>query len=747
MENNNNIDIPQDTYNSLTEENNLKSDIKHDFTFKKVINEENKIINNINNVNRDSLLIRNTEKTENISRISDISYSRRTLIDEDEKEPKDSFLNFDTEEIDEGNKQYLMPKCWKYKNQNNSEELEEKFEKIKNNMSKDEIKKLYNDLKLIKIVVENEDEDIKIQKIEDLIDIKEKDEEKLKENIFKIRKIYKDNNNFYRSVIFSIFENMILTNNILFFKELLIEIDSIVSPENNKEKDLFQDEDLKNELKLYTKVDLIKKILYILIKSMQKSISSSYELFIKLYLTKEEEFDSAIIFLIRYLLCFYINENKYKIYSKDEKIDIFDLIPQKYKEMHIFLQKKFELFYINELLKMKSYDSKIIYYLLPYYFDINLNSIYYYPNSKNAIYQRQYGLKEDNDDFVINLFYYKSSFNIYYTYKYYELHSKILSLYEKSQDNNIIPKDEDEIISKEQDQESNKEIHKITFVHKFKCKNCNKEYDNEENKENILKLCPECLRNEFKNEIYKLFMIYLQSVNHNNKNYKLQINNYFYSRLHNIEIKPGLTLFKVMNESGYLIYKEVNRIKKDICIICTNNDLRKNYYYKLPCRCILCSKQCFNKYLEIMIKKHYDKMCDNSFKKMIFLFDFCICGKKYYYDDIIILYNFLKGRNRFDDCQMIIKIVKNRWYWKCSKCDQNFDPFCLNKRLYLSDGKINMDFYGKNLKHLICSTCFDNIQTNHKTRVECDYCQSQHKIIAYAELSYQNKDIDSCANF
>jgi len=755
MENNvNNIDISKNEYNTLeeeTNETNIKSDIKKRKSFKNEINEKNKIFNNIKKINRESSLIRSTlnEKVENNSRLSELSMSKRTLIDEDE-ESKNMFLNSFTKQKDEINNQYLTPKYWKYKNKSNHAELEKKFEKIKNNINKDEIRKLYNDLKIVKLEGEDDSNDLKIKKLDALNEIKEKDEEKLKENIFKIRKIYKDNNNFYRCVIFSLFENMILTNNILFFKELLIEIDSITSSENNKDKDLFQDENLKNELQLYNKVESIKKLIYILIKTMQKSINSSYELLIKLYLLKQAEFDLKIILLIRYLLCFYINENKYKTYSKEEKIDLIELIPQKYKEMHIFLQKKFELFFLNDLLKLKSYDSKIIHYLLPYFFDINLNIIYYYPDSKNAIYQKQYGKQfnnNDDDDLIINLFYYKSTFNIYYTYQYYDFHKKILSLYETNKDNNIVIKDDIININKIEQESINNEINEITFAPKFICKNCNKEYNNEKNKENILKLCPECLSEEFKDDIYKLFLLYLQYVNHNDKNYKLQIDNYFYLMLHKTEIKPGLTLFQVMNESDYLIYKEVNKIKKDICLICRNNNIRKNYYYKLPCGCRFCCKSCFNKYLEIMIKKHYEKMCNNSYKKMIFLYDFCICGKKYYYDDIIILYNFLKEKQRINECHMIIKIVKNRWYWKCAKCDQNFDPFCLNKRLYLTDDKINKDFYGKHLKHLICSNCFDMLRMRYETKIDCNYCQSKHTIIAFDKLSFKNKDMDSCANF
>ena len=748
MESNINADISENKYNPFTEENNIKSSIKKKSSFNQIVNEKNKN-NFINNIQRESSLIRSTlnerENPENLSQISDISLTKNTLIEEDEEESKDVLLNlFDKKNKEEKIDEYLKPKLWKYKNKIYHKELEEKFEKIKNSMNKDEIRKLNNELKNKKINEENEEDEFKMIKLDDLNDIKEKDEEKLKENIFVVRKIYKDNNSFYRCVIFSIFENMVLTNNILFFKELLIEIDFIVSSENNRNKELFPDETLINDLQLNIKAEMVKNLLYILIKSMEKSITSSYELLLKLFTDIEIEFDASIILLVRYLLCFYIDENKYKTYSKEEKIEVGDLIPQKYKEMHIFLQKKFELFFINELLKLKSYDNKIIYYLLPYFFDTSLNIIYYYPNSKNAIYQKQYGIKEDKDNFDINLFYYKNSFYIYYTNKFYEFHKKIIDKIEENTNKEII-KEENNILNEEE--KNNNEINEDTFKQYFICENCNKEYNNENNKENLLKLCNECLNEKFKNDVYQLFLLYLQFVNHNNKNYKLQRDNYFYTMLHKTEVKPGLSLFAVMNESDYLIYKEVDKIKKDICLICTKNSIRKNFYYKLPCGCRFCSKPCFNKYLEIMIKKHYEKMCKNSYNKMIFLYDFCICGKKYYYDDIIILYDFLKSKKRINESQILIRIVQNRWKWKCAKCDKNFDPFCLNKRLYLTDDKINKEFYGKHLKHLICSDCYDKIIDSHISRVECDYCQSKHSIIAVAKLSYQNKDQDSCANF
>ena len=715
--------------------------------------EEDIIITNINTeTDKDSFLIRNTfkENTENISKISDELSNKEDLFDEQgskdillsldlRKNKENDFLN-KLEKKEEHNEQYLQPKNWKYKNKENFLELENKFIGIKNSLKKGQIRFLTETLNEKNLLNKFDENEFKIKKLDELKDIDEKDEDKLKEQIFKLRKIYKDNNNFYRCVIFSVFEYMVLTNNIMFFKELLIEINSIFSIEDNKGKELFEDENLKKELENNINVRLLQNLIYILIKSMNTNISSSYDILLKIYLT-QEEFDPSIILIIRYLLCFYINENKYKIYSKEEEIEIIDLLPQKYKEMHISLQKKFELFYINELLRMKSYDSKILYYIIPYFFGINLDIIYYYPDSNNIFYQKTYGINESNDDFNINLYFYNSNFNIYYTKKFYEFHSKALTLFEEQKE----PKDtiiEDSPINKE----NNNEINDMTFAYKFICQNCNKEYNNEEKKENILKFCPECLNEEFRNDIYKLYILYLQYVNHKNKDYKHQRDRYFYLILKDTEVKKGISLFDAMTEAGCLIYKVIYEIKKDICLICIGNDTSKHFYYELPCGCRFCSKVCFNKYLDIMIKKYYDKMCNNSFKRVIFLFEFCICGKKYYYDDLLILYNYLKRKKRINECQMIIKIVKNRWYWKCIKCDNNFDPFCLNKRLFLEDSKINKDFYGKQLKHLICSSCYDNIMTNHINKIKCDYCQSEHLLVQAMKLTYQNK-FESCNNY
>jgi hypothetical protein len=240
--------------------------------------EEKKNEENNNNIIEGNILINNNSNINELSNIFDTTTSlRKNLIEEEES--KDILLTMNIKKNNEQKnlEQYLKPKYWKYKEKKNFDELDKNFEQSINTINKKEIKKLKNIINKKDIEDEINDNN-KIQKLGELMEFNENDENKLKENIYKFRKIFKDNNNFFRCVIFSVFENVILNNNIMFFKELLIEIDSIFSSENYNSNNLFQDDNLLMELKSNIKIDLLKKIIYLLLNSMSKSITSSYEL-------------------------------------------------------------------------------------------------------------------------------------------------------------------------------------------------------------------------------------------------------------------------------------------------------------------------------------------------------------------------------------------------------------------------------------------------------------------------------------
>ena len=743
------------------------SNVKNNFHFLEDTKENLDNINKQNDNNNPEIdnknFIKNILLNNNKDNYKENSIKLEELIDENEQS-KDVLLSFEKstnifkEEdlISEQSKpneniQYLKAKDWKYTKKINYSDIEKKFGLIKNKLNKDEIKKLNNELKEKTIdSIYNLDKNInyKINKIQNIhylienylkINTFNNENHDLEKFIFKYRTIFKDNNNFYRCVIFSFLENIILTNNIMFLKELMIEIDEKISLNNNIIKN---NDYLKNELELYININLINELLYILIKYMIKNFNISYKIFIKIYLLYED-FDYGMIFIIRYLLYEYINENKYKTYSEENKIEISELLPSKYNKMYITTEKKFDLFYINELFKMKSYDCKIIYFLIPYFFDINLNIITYYKTSENSVYLKSY--RNEKDKFDLDLFLFKGNYDVCYNFKYYDFYSKNLSIFENKQISSN-KKDLDNIKNdiKENILDDDLKINDINIeteedIHNNICENCSKEY---KEKENILKFCPECLDEEFRTDILKLYGIYLQYVDHNYKNYSNQINKYFGTIMHTIKIK-NVTIYEAMQDTGYLVYEVLNKVKKDICLICLNNTI-KNYYYQLPCECRFCSKKCFKKYIDIMIYKHFEKINKNDFKRQTFVFDNCICGNKYYYNDLLILYNYFKNKNKEKICEMIITIIKNRWKWRCIKCDRNFDPFCMNYRLSLYDPKINEDFYDKTLKHLICSECYDSISLNHIKNVNCIFCKSEHFITDAKRLNYENKEGDLC---
>ena len=736
-----NFHFPEDTKENLNDIN-IQSDIENKKNIEKNYNKKNSLNNNKkhyfkNSINLDDLIDENEQSKDILLSFENSKniFKEEDLISEKSKQNE--------------NIQYLKAKEWKYINKINYDDIEKKFGLIKNKLNKEEIKKLNNELKektIDSIYDINKVSNFKINEIQNfnnLIEnyIKDKnfnnEKHELEKYIFKYRHIYKDNNNFYRCVIFAFLENIILTNNFMFLKELMIEIDEKISLNN----DIIKNNDyLKNELELYIKINLINELLYILIKYMNKNINKSYETFIKIYLLYED-FDYGMIFIIRYLLYEYINENKYKTYSEENKIEISELLPSKYNKMYITTEKKFDLFYINELFRMKSYDCKMIYFLIPYFLDINLKIITYYKAAENSIYIKYY--RNENDKFILELLAHKGDYDVCYEKKYYEFYSYILSIFESNQffsnekDLNINNNKEDNLKINDINIEIKEDLNK-----KYICENCSKVY---KEKENILQLCPECLDEEFRNDILNLYSYYLQYVDHKYKNYSMQMDKYFGAIIERVKIK-NVTISEAMADTGYLVYEVLNKVKKDICIICLNNTT-KNYYFQLPCQCRLCSKKCFKKYFDIIIYKDFEKINKNDFKRQTFVFDSCICGEKYYYDDLLILYNYFKNKNKEKTCEMIIEIIKNRWKWKCIKCDKKFDPFCMNYRVYLSDPKINLDFYDKKLKHLICSECYDVISLNQIKNVNCKFCKSEHYIRDVKRLNYENKEGDMCSIF
>ena len=97
--------------------------------------------------------------------------------------------------------------------------------------------------------------------------------------IFNYRSIEGDGDCFYRSLIFSILENIILMNNIMQMKELLILFHEKMNPNN-----ILINEKEYLKIILEVKTDEISEILYILITQMEKKIETAYTTLLKVFI-------------------------------------------------------------------------------------------------------------------------------------------------------------------------------------------------------------------------------------------------------------------------------------------------------------------------------------------------------------------------------------------------------------------------------------------------------------------------------
>jgi hypothetical protein len=296
----------------------------------------------------------------------------------------------------EDTKTHNYLKCYKWENDNDDQKLiiENKIKKIIQNFNEKKIKELEEDIKKIDLeeifqknlsIKENEFNIGTLNSLDDLIeDIyhlkpfeeenKNSDKMSLIQYIFKYRKIKKDGNDFYRGVIFFFLENIILKNNKMLMKELLIIFNEKISENNPKIKDK---QYIKAIIKKINKEEIM-GMFYIILKGMEKteiynkfSELSDYKTLLKIFL-KSETFNFGIIFFTRYLIYEYISENENKHISKEENDEMRQLLQKGEQKLYFSFEE-----YYKKLMTMDETNAIIDYYMIPYIFKCNLNIIKY----------------------------------------------------------------------------------------------------------------------------------------------------------------------------------------------------------------------------------------------------------------------------------------------------------------------------------------------------------------------------------
>ena len=87
--------------------------------------------------------------------------------------------------------------------------------------------------------------------------------------------------------------------------------------------------------------------------------------------------------------------------------------------------------------------------------------------------------------------------------------------------------------------------------------------------------------------------------------------------------------------------------------------------------------------------------------------------------------------------------IINIWNWKCMLCEKNFISDEIFYRAYFDTDKIDKKLLKskKNLKHLLCGYCDENIVKHSENKFEfCNICEFEHKIVNKKDVDENNED-------
>lgn len=691
-------------------------------------------------------------------------------------------------------KSYLKCRKWENLNDDNESSIELKFEQIGQSLNKDELNKLKDNIRYKDLnekfnqnnrFEENENTIGTLKTLNSLIEstylkfsveqmIKNSDMLRLEPYVYKYRQIKKDEHCFFRGIIFYFLECIILTKNKMLMEELLILFNEKISLDNPK----IQNKDYIIENIKKVDREIVIQVLYIIINYMdEENIEkdddlTAYIILLKIFLYCPE-FDYGIIFFTRYLIYEFISENEDKIYSKEIKVKIGNLLPNNFiLNNNGEYEYLFEEFY-KELLSMGKIIEETIFFIAPYVFIFELNILKYsYGNENNEIKEKVYKCGK-HTDYKIFLIIRDEHYDIYYKkYFYEEYYQKLDNISIALKSKNIFSQKYNSTINNNKnpfpDLEDSTNIKRLSLKtmpvkqQKYIIKNssCNSNYNNNKNypkclkchnqynhKENAFGLCKECLSVQLKDKILTAYFTYLQKGYRTNCEEKLK--RYISEVKITTPLQHNINLDIAIVNGGFTFKDLFNEIKQSMCLYCGSNIVNNKYYLEFPCKCKICNKECFDKYMSyieemnimILVNEKEDEKC-------IIPLTECPCGYKYNLKSFLSLINKMDKINKKYK-KIFEEQIKNNWKWMCMICRQNFNRKIKFYRLILNDKKINKDLLKKyELKHLICKTCaiekkIDNIQ-NGVTTINCKFCKSEHSVDFIKEVDENNKTKSAC---
>ena len=505
-------------------------------------------------------------------------------------------------------------------------------------------------------------------------------------NIYKIRIIEKNGNNFILFIIFNYLENLVLNKNIDGINELIRKINEL------EIKDLNLNNDIVNEENKKTIIDILNEIISYL---TQKNVDIAYNLFIKAFIFLKE-FNIFLNYFTRKLIYDYIYKNINNNLSPEEPKKIFDLLPEQYKQdkngNYILINFKKDIMNMNFEKAHKEIYSKVI----PYIFHMDLNIIVFNQNNSSIKKIIKYKYKEND---CLNLIYFEKQdyFNIFYSKDIYQKFMPFLNI-----------------------------VNPL-------CQKCN----NIMEQNNKFKLCDNCLIKiiEEDNNINNIYLDYLNFIlNYTIKKYTKSHKEIIIKQFSNFSCeinKQKVKLNELINKQGLNIdiYKLFSKIKQKICLICRGNVNNNNNMIKLPCECKFCSEKCFDVYMQEIDKKN-ECVNDNNLR-VVFPMSECFCGYQYKLEDFNNLKTELEKFNNKKHLEIIDNAIECNFVSRCLLCDKLFNSVDKFINLKLKEEK----------DHLICKKCcltnkidLNNYNDYYNKEIFCFFCNKNHKIKSWNEF-------------
>ena len=540
---------------------------------------------------------------------------------------------------------------------------------------------------------------------------------RLKNYICNYRTIYGDGNCYYRAVMFRYIELLILNKKSNLIKLLILDINRCYSNKEAKMHLTYNKQEINSEIIIQIMI-----IIYQLVEN--DNLIEAHQCLYKSILCSKD-FDFLLIFYFRFILYEYIKNNEKKLYMESFPVLLGNLLPSIYENNGIF---DFISFYQNFLLKMFIPAEKIIIYLTPFIFGIDLDIILFDDEEKDVV--KHFKFYENNNEnieikqniFLINR---KNHYEIVYNYldnknyndiyDFYRNDLKPIFIHEDDIMSNIYNKIKEDIkklkltkiennFKKEENVNNNQNKKDIELI----CLKCSKQiYIPNKTLKNI---CQLCLFREIFSQIKKYYKDYLHLViTKINQVTKDDLNNLFFNKISVNVFEKILNINQIIEEMEFsnkiepFLKRLMTELKKNVCIYCDNDINNKNSKYQLPCGCCFCSIQHLSNFFKQLVKNNLSY----NYK--------CICSTEYKPYQILELCSYLKQNKIYESNDAYNKHLSNIFKNFCCKCG-----LIKNKLVPISINNLVANF------HNLCEECEKNNNFHNNITLQCIICNMNH---------------------